>query len=101
MLHLAEPIVDVLPEWTWFLDAVISHRPEHGTACESWTVRDIVAHNAGNAEELARILARPPRGGSRPHHAEASRSARRPFASSPTGACSMLSKSRWARSPRC
>ena len=51
-----QPIADLLPEWTWFLDAVISHRPQQGTACEAWTVRDVVAHNAGNAEELARIL---------------------------------------------
>ncbi len=27
-----------------------------GTWCEAWTVRDIVIHQAGNAEELARVL---------------------------------------------
>jgi hypothetical protein len=37
-------------------DAMTTRRPDHGTACEAWTVRDIAAHRAGNAEELARIL---------------------------------------------
>lgn len=31
-------------------------RPDAGTWCEAWTVRDIVVHQAGNAEELARVL---------------------------------------------
>lgn len=31
-------------------------RPDAGTWCEAWTVRDIVIHQAGNAEELARVL---------------------------------------------
>jgi uncharacterized protein (TIGR03083 family) len=52
----ADTLIELIPEWTWFLEAVISHRPEHGTACGAWTVRDVVAHNAGNAEELARVL---------------------------------------------
>jgi uncharacterized protein (TIGR03083 family) len=52
----ADTLIELIPEWTWFLEAVISHRPEHGTACEAWTVRDVVAHNAGNAQELARVL---------------------------------------------
>ncbi len=46
----------LIPEWASFRAAVTSRRPEHGTACAAWTVRDIVAHNAGNAEELARVL---------------------------------------------
>ena len=56
MSELADTLIDLVPEWTWFLEAVISHRPEQGTACAAWTVRDLVAHNAGTAEELARVL---------------------------------------------
>ena len=48
---------DRFPEWQPFLDAVQQHRPDAGTWCEAWTVRDIVAHQTGNAEELARVLA--------------------------------------------
>lgn len=44
------------PEWQPFLDAVQQRRPDVGTWCEAWTVRDIVIHQAGNAEELARVL---------------------------------------------
>jgi hypothetical protein len=44
------------PEWRPFLDAVQQRRPDAGTWCEAWTVRDIVIHQAGNAEELARVL---------------------------------------------
>ena len=33
-----------------------SNRPRAGTWCEAWTVRDIVTHQSGNAEELARVL---------------------------------------------
>jgi uncharacterized protein (TIGR03083 family) len=44
------------PEWQPFADAVQKRRPDAGTWCEAWTVRDIVAHQAGNAEELARVL---------------------------------------------
>jgi hypothetical protein len=47
---------DRFPEWQPFLDAVQRRRPDAGTWCESWTVRDIVVHQAGNAEELARVL---------------------------------------------
>jgi Mycothiol maleylpyruvate isomerase N-terminal domain len=47
---------DRFPEWRPFADAVARHRPDNGTWCEAWTVRDIVAHQAGNAEELARVL---------------------------------------------
>lgn len=46
----------LIPEWAAFHDAMTMLRPDHGTACEAWTVRDIAAHQAGNAEELARIL---------------------------------------------
>ena len=45
------------PEWTGFADAVQNRRPDAGTWCEAWTVRDIVVHQTGNAEELARVLA--------------------------------------------
>jgi uncharacterized protein (TIGR03083 family) len=47
---------DRFREWQPFVDAVQQRRPETGTWCEAWTVRDIVAHQAGNAEELARVL---------------------------------------------
>jgi uncharacterized protein (TIGR03083 family) len=47
---------DRFPEWQPFADAVQQRRPDAGTWCEAWTVRDIVAHQAGNAEELARVL---------------------------------------------
>src|ERR1700742_3692062 len=47
---------DRFPEWQPFLDAVHQHGPDAGTWCEAWTVRDIVIHQAGNAEELARVL---------------------------------------------
>ncbi|HEX3828542.1 MAG TPA: maleylpyruvate isomerase N-terminal domain-containing protein [Sporichthyaceae bacterium] len=38
--------------------------------CEAWTVRDIVVHQAGNAEELARVLA---------HHLSGVATRTRPF----------------------
>jgi uncharacterized protein (TIGR03083 family) len=47
---------DRFPEWQPFVDAVQQRRPDTGTWCEAWTVRDIVIHQAGNAEELARVL---------------------------------------------
>jgi hypothetical protein len=47
---------DRFPEWVPFLRVVQEHSPNAGTWCEAWTVRDIVAHQAGNAEELARVL---------------------------------------------
>jgi hypothetical protein len=43
------------PEWP-FVEAVQQRSPDMGTWCEAWTVRDIVVHQAGNAEELARVL---------------------------------------------
>ena len=49
--------VDRFPEWEPFAHAVQQRRPEAGTWCEAWTVRDIVIHQTGNAEELARVLA--------------------------------------------
>ncbi len=48
---------DRFPEWQPFADAVQRRRPDAGTWCEAWTVRDIVVHQAGNAEEIARVLA--------------------------------------------
>jgi hypothetical protein len=47
---------DRFPEWRPFVNAVQQRRPDAGSWCEAWTVRDIVAHQAGNAEELARVL---------------------------------------------
>lgn len=48
--------VDRFPEWEPFAEAVRQRRPDTGTWCEAWTVRDIVVHQSGNAEELARVL---------------------------------------------
>ncbi|MFE2101628.1 hypothetical protein [Streptomyces sp. NPDC059468] len=45
---------DVLPELEVFAHAVQARRPDDGTWCEAWTVRDILMHQTGNAEELAR-----------------------------------------------
>jgi hypothetical protein len=53
---MTDVMVDLLPEWPPFREAVTARRPDHGTACEGWTVRVLVAHNAGTAEELARVL---------------------------------------------
>lgn len=47
----------VLPEWEGFAHAVQARRPDSGTWCEGWTVRDILVHQTGNAEELHRVLA--------------------------------------------
>jgi len=49
--------VDRFPEFEPFAESVQRRRSDAGTWCEAWTVRDIVAHQAGNAEELARVLA--------------------------------------------
>ncbi|MGB8404392.1 MAG: maleylpyruvate isomerase N-terminal domain-containing protein [Mycobacterium sp.] len=45
------------PEWASFAQAVQRRRPDAGTWCAAWTVRDIVIHQTGNAEELGRVLA--------------------------------------------
>jgi hypothetical protein len=50
-------VTNVLPEWPPFLEAVEQRPFQAGTWCEAWTVRDVVVHQAGNAEELARVLA--------------------------------------------
>lgn len=47
---------DRFPEWGPFAEAVQQRGPETGTWCGAWTVRDIVVHQTGNAEELARVL---------------------------------------------
>ncbi|MEV7598781.1 maleylpyruvate isomerase N-terminal domain-containing protein [Kitasatospora sp. NPDC089797] len=49
-------VADALPELVPFLRAVQQRRPDDGTWCEGWTVRDVLAHQAGTAEELARVL---------------------------------------------
>ncbi|GAA1952649.1 maleylpyruvate isomerase N-terminal domain-containing protein [Kitasatospora viridis] len=49
-------VAEILPELVPFLHAVQERRPDDGTWCEAWTVRDVLAHQAGNAEELARVL---------------------------------------------
>lgn len=48
--------LDRFPEFRPFSEAVEARSPESGTWCEAWTVRDIVVHQTGNAEELARVL---------------------------------------------
>ncbi len=40
-----------------FAHAVQARRPDDGTWCEAWTVRDVLIHQTANAEELARVLA--------------------------------------------
>jgi hypothetical protein len=49
-------ITELLPEWASFRDATVTRDPGHGTACTAWTTRDIVAHQAGNAVELGRVV---------------------------------------------
>lgn len=46
-----------MPEWESFSYAVQERRPDSGTWCESWTVNDVLIHQAGNADELCRVLA--------------------------------------------
>ena len=47
---------ETLPELAPFVHAVQARRPDDGTWCEAWTVRDVLVHQTGNAEELARVL---------------------------------------------
>ncbi len=54
--RLDDVVVDRFPEWVPFAEAVRQRRPDSGTWCEARTVRDIVIHQTGNAEELARVL---------------------------------------------
>jgi len=54
--QVSAKVEDVLPEWEAFAHAVQARRPDSGTWCEAWTVRDILIHQTGNAEELARVL---------------------------------------------
>ncbi|MEV7503779.1 maleylpyruvate isomerase N-terminal domain-containing protein [Streptomyces sp. NPDC093018] len=49
-------VAETLPELAPFARAVQARRPDDGTWCEAWTVRDVLIHQAGNAEELARVL---------------------------------------------
>ncbi|MCQ4041208.1 maleylpyruvate isomerase N-terminal domain-containing protein [Streptantibioticus rubrisoli] len=49
-------VAETLPELEAFVHAAQARRPDDGTWCEAWTVRDIVIHQTGNAEELARVL---------------------------------------------
>ncbi|MFB7599003.1 maleylpyruvate isomerase N-terminal domain-containing protein [Streptomyces sp. NPDC056160] len=49
-------VEETLPELVPFLRAVQARRPDDGTWCEAWTVRDVLVHQTGNAEELARVL---------------------------------------------
>jgi hypothetical protein len=49
--------IDRFPEFVPFAEAVQRRSPETGTWCAAWTVRDIVVHQTGNAEELTRVLA--------------------------------------------
>lgn len=51
------PALERFPEWAAFADACLARGPHDGTWCEAWTVRDVVVHQAGNATELARVLA--------------------------------------------
>jgi Mycothiol maleylpyruvate isomerase N-terminal domain len=46
----------LIPEWPLFRDAAAARRTDQCTACDAWTVRDVLVHQAGNAEELERVL---------------------------------------------
>ncbi|MEV5510808.1 maleylpyruvate isomerase N-terminal domain-containing protein [Streptomyces orinoci] len=52
----ATAVYDRFPELAPFVHAARARRPSDGTWCEAWTVRDVVIHQTGNAEELARVL---------------------------------------------
>ncbi|MEU6478056.1 maleylpyruvate isomerase N-terminal domain-containing protein [Streptomyces sp. NPDC047017] len=49
-------VEDALPELVPFVRAVQARRPDDGTWCEAWSVRDVLVHQTGNAEEMARVL---------------------------------------------
>ncbi|MFI1068815.1 maleylpyruvate isomerase N-terminal domain-containing protein [Streptomyces puniciscabiei] len=49
-------VEETLPDLAPFVHAVQGRRPDDGTWCEAWTVRDVLIHQTGNAEELARVL---------------------------------------------
>ncbi|MFZ4239405.1 maleylpyruvate isomerase N-terminal domain-containing protein [Streptomyces murinus] len=49
-------VAETLPELAPFARAMQARRPEDGTWCEAWTVRDVLIHQTGNTEELARVL---------------------------------------------
>ncbi|WEO99561.1 maleylpyruvate isomerase N-terminal domain-containing protein [Streptomyces sp. FXJ1.172] len=49
-------VEDTLPELAPFVHAVQGRQADDGTWCEAWTVRDVLVHQTGNAEELARVL---------------------------------------------
>ncbi len=53
---IASRVAESLPELEAFVHAAQARRPDDGTWCEAWTVRDIVVHQTGNAEELCRVL---------------------------------------------
>ncbi|MFI2645090.1 maleylpyruvate isomerase N-terminal domain-containing protein [Streptomyces sp. NPDC018610] len=53
---MSSRIDETLPELAPFVHAVQARRPDDGTWCEAWTVRDVLVHQTGNAEELARVL---------------------------------------------
>jgi hypothetical protein len=48
---------EALPELDAFIHAAQSRRPDAGTWCEAWTTRDVLVHQTGNAEEMARVFA--------------------------------------------
>ncbi|MEU9450899.1 maleylpyruvate isomerase N-terminal domain-containing protein [Streptomyces sp. NPDC048277] len=53
---MSSRVDETLPELAPFVHAVQARRPDDGTWCEAWTVRDVLVHQTGNAEELARVL---------------------------------------------
>ncbi|WP_458318613.1 maleylpyruvate isomerase N-terminal domain-containing protein [Mycolicibacterium brisbanense] len=53
---VSDDVHALLPEWDGFAQAVRARRPDAGTWCEGWTVRDVLIHNTGNAEEFTRVL---------------------------------------------
>jgi hypothetical protein len=53
---VSDRVTSVLPEWEGFTHALQARRPDAGTWCEAWTVRDLLLHQTGNAAEVARVL---------------------------------------------
>lgn len=56
MVTVSSRVHAAFPEWDAFAHAVQARRPDAGTWCEGWTVRDVLIHNTGNADEFARVL---------------------------------------------
>lgn len=56
MVTVSCRVLAALPELEGFVHAIQSRRPDAGTWCEGWTVRDVLIHNTANAVEFVRVL---------------------------------------------